>query len=118
MRNDIDKGNDSIVFVKQIDRYNAVVLEVIKDNEDRIVLHKSFYDQNKKPYASEKYKSIRPISSEGGVSSIIHAENSAHGSSLPARDDDAKLGIFSDMDELRRKTTYKKIIYYFCNPKI
>ncbi len=97
-RNDIDKGNDSIVFVKQIDRYNAVVLEVIKDNEDRIVLHKSFYDQNKKPYASEKYKSIRPISSEGGVSSIIHAENPAHGSSLPARDDDAKLDIFSDME--------------------
>ena len=88
----------SIAFVKKIDRYNAVVIQLEKSAEGKIIWHKSFFDQNKKPYASEKYKSIRPISSEGGVSSIIHAENPAHGSSLPARDDDAKLGIFSDME--------------------
>lgn len=84
----------SIAFVKKVDRYNAVVIQLEKSAEGKIIWHKSFFDQNKKPYASEKYKNIRPISSEGGVSSIIHAENSAHGSSLPARDDDAKLGIF------------------------
>ena len=88
----------SFAFVKKIDRYNAVVIQLEKSAEGKIIWHKSFFDQNKMPYASEKYKSIRPISSEGGVSSIIHAENSAHGSSLPARDDDAKLDIFSDME--------------------
>ena len=50
-----DNGNDSIVFVKQIDRYNAVVLEVAKDGEGRIVLHKSFYDQKKKPINKKKF---------------------------------------------------------------
>ena len=91
-----DNGNDSIVFVKQIDRYNAVVLEVTKDNEDRIMLHKSFYDQKKKPYAQKGIR-LYASSSEGGVSSIIRTERPAHGSSLPALEDDAKLDIFSEM---------------------
>lgn len=89
----------SIAFIKQLDRYNAVVVQLEKTLEGKIIWHKSFFNQNKKPYASEKYKSIRSISSEGGISSIIHAENTAYGSSLPARDDDAKINTFPETEQ-------------------
>ena len=89
----------SIAFVKKIDRYNAVVVQLEKSTEGKIIWHKSFFDQNKKPYASEKYKSIRLVSSEGGDSSIIHAENTAYGSSLPARDDVAKINTFPETEQ-------------------
>ena len=44
----------SIAFVKKIDRYNAVVIQLEKSAEGKIIWHKSFFDQNKKPYANEK----------------------------------------------------------------
>ena len=92
---EIRREKVSLAFIKQLDRYNAVVVRLLeKTLEGRIIWHRSFFDQNKEPYASEKYKSIRSISSEGGVSSIIHAETTAYGSSLPARDDSVKIDKF------------------------
>ena len=91
---EIRREKVSLAFIKQLDRYNAVVVQLEKTLEGRIIWHRSFFDQNKEPYASEKYKSIRSKSSEGGVSSIIHAETTAYGSSLPARDDIAKIDKF------------------------
>lgn len=83
------KGKKSVVFVKQFDRYNAVVIELEKSDEGKIIWHKSFYDQKKKPYAN---KGIRLFeSSEGGVSSIIRTGEPAHGSILPALGDTSKI---------------------------
>ena len=90
----IRDGKRSVAFIKKIDRYNAVVVQVEATPDGRIVWHKSFFDQKKEPYA--KYPSIRPISesSGGGVSPISHsdgtatkAEMSVPGSSLPTPDD-------------------------------
>lgn len=85
-----DNGNNSIVFIKQIDRYNAVVIEVEKTDDGRIIWHKSFYDQTKKPYANKGTR-LYESSSEGGVSPIIRTDESAHDSSLSVLDDDAKV---------------------------
>lgn len=90
----IRNGKRSVAFVKKIDRYNAVVVEVEKTPDGRIIWHKSFFDQKKEPYAN--YPSIRPkdLSSGGGVSPISHSDDSTlnvdksvPGSSLPTPDD-------------------------------
>ena len=86
----VDNGNNSIVFIKQIDRYNAVVIEVEKTDDGRIIWHKSFYDQKKKPYANKGTR-LYESSSEGGVSPIIRTDESAHDSSLSVLDDGAKV---------------------------
>ncbi|MCR5362450.1 MAG: hypothetical protein K6E73_10660 [Bacteroidales bacterium] len=85
-----DNGNHSIAFIKRIDRFNAVVIEVEKTDDGRIVWHKSFYDQKKKPYAN-KGTQLYDASSGGGVSPIIQAENSTHDGSLSVLDDGAKI---------------------------
>ena len=84
------KSGNSIAFIKQIDRYNAVVIEVEKTSDNRIVWHKSFYDQNKKPYANKGVQ-LYGISSGGGVSPIIRTNELAHDGSLSVLDDDAKV---------------------------
>jgi hypothetical protein len=85
-----DNGNDSIVFIKQIDRYNAVVIEVEKTKDGKIIWHKSFYNQKKKPYANRGVQ-LYNVSSGGGVSPIIRTDESAHDGSLSVLDDGAKV---------------------------
>lgn len=81
-----DNGNDSIVFIKEIDRFNAVVIEIEQNKDGQIVWHKSFYDQRKKPYANKGVQ-LFSRSLEGGGSSIIRTEDSAHDSSLSVLND-------------------------------
>ena len=90
-----DNGNDSIVFIKQIDRYNAVVIEVEKTKDGKIIWHKSFYDQKKKPYANKGVQ-LYDVSSGGGVSPIIRTDESAHDGSLSVLDDAAKVRTISE----------------------
>ncbi len=110
----VDNGNNSIVFIKQIDRYNAVVIEVEKTDDGRIVWHKSFYDQNKKPYANKGTR-LYEMSSEGGISPIIRTDASAHDSSLSVLDDAAKIqqnnGTAKSVDNyLRPEADFSNVI--------
>ncbi len=117
-----DNGNHSIVFIKQIDRYNAVVIEVENTDDGRIVWHKSFYDQNKKPYANKGTR-LYEMSSEGGVSSIIRTGEPAHDSSLSVLDDAAKVEQISDINKsadnfLRPDADYSQFIDENGEPKV
>lgn len=78
-------GKRTVVFIKKIGRFFAELAQV--EENGRIVLHKSLFDQKKEPYA--KLNDIRQeeTSSEGGVSSISHAEKSAPAISLESRGD-------------------------------
>ena len=110
----VDNGNNSIVFIKQIDRYNAVVIEVEKTDDGRIVWHKSFYDQNKKPYANKGTR-LYEMSSEGGISPIIRTGEPVHDSSLSVLDDAAKIqqnnGTAKSVDNyLRPEADFSKVI--------
>jgi hypothetical protein len=79
-----DNGNNSVVFIKKIDRFNAVIIEVEKDKYGKIIWHKTFLDQNKKPYSNKGIQLYNV--SEVGSSSIIHTDDSMHDSSLPVLD--------------------------------
>ena len=110
----VDNGNNSIVFIKQIDRYNAVVIEVEKTDDGRIVWHKSFYDQNKKPYANKGTR-LYEMSSEDGTSPIIRTDKSAHDSSLSVLDDAAKIrqnnGTTKSVDNyLRPEVDFSQVV--------
>ena len=78
-------GKRTVIFIKKIGRYFAELTQV--EENGRIVLHKSLFNQKKEPYA--KLNDIRPkqTSPEGGISSISHADNTAPAISLQSRDD-------------------------------
>lgn len=78
-------GKRTVVFIKKIGRFFAELTQVEEDG--KIVLHKSLFNQKKEPYA--KINDIRQedTSSEGGVSSISHADESAPAISLESRGD-------------------------------
>jgi len=100
IRKIIEKGNRSVVFIKKFDRYNAVIVQVMANEDGKIILHKSFLDQRKEPYAH--LHNIQPtLSLGGGVSPIIRTENSAHGSSLPALNDNTK--IVQNFEKVKKK---------------
>jgi hypothetical protein len=86
------EGKRSVIFIKEIDRYNAVVVHVEANDDGKIVFHTSFFEQRKKPYAS--LPSIRSKSLEVGALSISRVEDSAPGRSLSARKDNAKVQNF------------------------
>ncbi len=78
-------GKRTVVFIKKIGRYFAELTQV--EENGKIVLHKSFFNQKKEPYA--KLNDIRQIESspEGGISSISHADTAAPAISLQSRND-------------------------------
>lgn len=78
-------GKRTVVFIKKIGRFFAELTQMEEDG--KIVLHKSLFNQKKEPYA--KLNDIRSIgtSSEGGDSSISHADSSAPAISLQSRGD-------------------------------
>lgn len=78
-------GKRTVVFIKKIGRFFAELTQV--EEGDKIVLHKSLFDQKKEPYA--KLNDIRQeeTSSEGGASSISHADDTAPAISLESRGD-------------------------------
>lgn len=78
-------GKRTVVFIKKIGRFFAELTQV--EEYGKIVLHKSLFNQKKEPYA--KINDIRQedTSSEGGVSSISHADESAPAISLESRGD-------------------------------
>ena len=79
-------GKRTIVFIKKIGRYFAELTQVEEDG--KIVLHKSIFNQKKEPYARLKDIRHEESSSEGGTSSISHAANAAPAISLESRGDD------------------------------
>lgn len=92
-------GKRTVVFIKKIGRFFAELTQVEEDG--KIVLHKSLFNQKKEPYA--KLNDIRQedTSSEGGTSSISHAENSAPAISLQSRGD----AVSSEKNEHTEKSS-------------
>ena len=78
-------GKRTIIFIKKIGRFFAELTQVEEDG--KIVLHKSLFNQKKEPYAKLDDIRQKDTSSEGGTSSISHAENSAPAISLESRGD-------------------------------
>ena len=72
-------GQRSVVFIKKIDRHNAVVVQLEKTNDGKIIWHKSFYDPKKEPYKNlPNLKEAKPLGN-GGIP-ISRTEESAPGS--------------------------------------
>lgn len=78
-------GKRTVIFIKKIGRFFAELTQVEEDG--KIVLHKSLFNQRKEPYAKLNDIRQKNTSSEGGTSSISHAENSAPAISLESRGD-------------------------------
>ena len=78
-------GKRTVVFIKKIGRYFAELTQVEEDG--KIVLHKSMFDQKKEPYAKLDDIRSKGTSSEGGVSSISHTAEAAPAISLESRGD-------------------------------
>ncbi len=78
-------GKRTVVFIKKIGRYFAELTQL--EENGRIVLHKSLFNQKKEPYAKLADIRQKGASSEGGASSISHAENTASAISLESRGD-------------------------------
>ena len=80
----------SIVFIKKLARNNAVIVQVERASDGKIIWHKSFFEQKKKPYANKGIQ-LFPESPEGGVSSISHTQVGVPYRSLPVLDDSTKV---------------------------
>lgn len=78
-------GKRTVIFIKKIGRFFAELTQVEEDG--KIVLHKSLFNQKKEPYAKLNDIRQKNTSSEGGTSSISHTENSAPAISLESRGD-------------------------------
>ena len=78
-------GKRTVVFIKKIGKYFAELTQVEEDG--KIVLHKSMFDQKKEPYAKLDDIRSKGTSSEGGVSSISHTAEAAPAISLESRGD-------------------------------
>ena len=78
-------GKRTVVFIKKIGRYFAELTQL--EENGRIVLHKSMFNQKKEPYAKLPDIRQKDTSSEGGASSISHADNAAPAISLESRGD-------------------------------
>ncbi|MDR2729516.1 MAG: hypothetical protein LBB81_01295 [Treponema sp.] len=85
------KPRDNLLFIKDIGKNLVLVVTLEEDNNGRILLHKSLYKGKKNPYPN--LTRIRSMS-EGGVSSISHADQTAPGGSLSARDNNI-IGYFT-----------------------
>ena len=75
----------TVVFIKKIGRFFAELTQV--EENGKVVLHKSFFNQKKEPYAKLNDIRQKDTSSEGGVSSISHADETAPAISLESRGD-------------------------------
>ena len=72
-------GVRSVAFIKKMDRHNAVIVQLEKTKEGKIIWHKSFFDQRKEPYKNiPDLKDIKPLG--GGGIPISHTEKSVPGS--------------------------------------
>lgn len=100
-------GKRTVVFIKKIGRYFAELTQVEEDG--KIILHKSLFNQKKEPYAKLNDIRQKDASSEGGASSISHAEQAAPAISLESRDDALSDGkdntLLSDKQEVERESS-------------
>lgn len=96
-------GKRTVVFIKKIGRFFAELTQV--EENGKIVLHKSFFNQKKEPYA--KLNDIRQesTSSEGGTSSISHADNNA----APAISLESRGDVISKQDVSDNKGTNNSV---------
>jgi len=65
------KPRDNLLFVKDIGKNLILIVTLEENNSGKILLHKSLYKSKKNPYP--KLMRVRSVS-EGGVSSISHAD--------------------------------------------
>ena len=100
-------GKRTVVFIKKIGRYFAELTQVEEDG--KIILHKSLFNQKKEPYAKLNDIRQKDASSEGGASSISHAEQVAPAISLESRDDALSDGkdntLLSDKQEVEGESS-------------
>lgn len=100
-------GKRTVVFIKKIGRYFAELTQVEEDG--KIILHKSLFNQKKEPYAKLNDIRQKDASSEGGASSISHAEQAAPAISLESRDDALSDGkdntLLSDKQEVEGESS-------------
>ncbi len=81
IRKTITDGHNSYIFIKKLNRYNAVVLALEVSDNGKMILHKSFFDQKKKPYANVGTRLYIVSSEDGdlphlqGCSSIIRTKS-------------------------------------------
>lgn len=92
-------GKRTVVFIKKIGRYFAELTQVEEDG--KIVLHKSMFNQKKEPYAKLNDIRSKGTSSEGGVSSISHTADAAPAISLESRGDVVSNSTVSSVSEDR-----------------
>lgn len=92
-------GKRTVVFIKKIGRYFAELTQV--EEEGKIVLHKSMFNQKKEPYAKLNDIRSKGTSSEGGVSSISHTAETAPAISLESRGDVISNSTISSASEDR-----------------
>ena len=103
-------GHDSYIFIKKLGRFNAVVLALEVSENGKMILHKSFFDQKKKPYANVGIRLYKASSEAGdlphlqGCSSIIRAKM-AHGRILPTLGDASRI---NDKIPNRQNKTHTK----------
>ncbi|MBO4601623.1 MAG: hypothetical protein J5651_00490 [Salinivirgaceae bacterium] len=71
IRKTLIDGRDSYVFTKRFTRYNAVVITIEVTENGKMILHKSFFDQKKRPYAN---KGIRLYSLPSGGGDLPHLQ--------------------------------------------
>jgi len=81
----------SIAFIKNIGRHHAVIIELSTDENGKIILHKSYFNQKKMPYVGKP--DIRQNPPMGATPSYIHA-NQTYGSKLPALGGTAKVNNY------------------------
>lgn len=92
-------GKRTVVFIKKIGRYFAELTQV--EENGKIILHKSLFNQKKEPYAKLDDIRHKDTSSEGGVSSISHADGAAPAISLQSRDDEvSKVSVWKHADDV------------------
>ncbi|MDR1984342.1 MAG: hypothetical protein LBQ28_05920 [Prevotellaceae bacterium] len=85
-------NRNSLIFIKQFDRHNIIILSVYTSDTEKLVFHKSFFISKKIPYNS--LKSVRDLNSSlvGATSTISPTDNSAAaGNRLSGRNDDTKI---------------------------
>ena len=78
-------GKRTVVFIKKIGRFFAELTQV--EENGKVVLHKSFFNQKKEPYAKLNDIRQKDTSSEGGTTSISHTAEAAPAISLQSRGD-------------------------------
>ncbi|MDR3286982.1 MAG: hypothetical protein LBT27_06035, partial [Prevotellaceae bacterium] len=88
----------TIIFIKKYDKYGTVIVNADINEQKKIVFHKTFFMQNKKPYPNISSVRLNLSLVDGnqisGISTISPTKSSVAAVSLPALNDDANIQKF------------------------